>query len=232
MIDLDIDRLMDEEAYPVLRIAGEFAALGKYLQLLDRFLPHIKGQTALAENARLRRDFKGLSRDDLRDYYDELEWVTESLVPRYFRGAYVLAVCAATESALKDLVNYCRKRTKTRLKHSDLKDRQTREGYELYLETLFREPLQVPPEFVARIDDLFLVRNCIAHANGDLTAERDEKRKKRILKLADRHVGLSVKHNELLLDKSFLKGAFESGAQYVNALISQMARVFPAPSKS
>ena len=228
MIEFDVQRAMEEKDYPVLRIAGEFVALERYLGLLDRFVPHIKVQTTLAEKARLRNKYKSWSRADLQDYYDELEWVTESLVPRFFHGSYVLAVVAAVESALKDLVDFSRSRSKIRLKFSDLKDRRTREAYELYLETLLHMPLKVPSGLTAKIDNLFLVRNCIAHANGDLAVERDGERKKQIQRLASQRVGISIRENEVLVEERFLSEGLSSSTKYVNALVSQVMEAFPA----
>ena len=78
MIDVDVQRAMDDPDHPGLRIAGRFVGLTKYAELLSRYLPHVKDQERLRFMAQLRR--RGVRGHLDQDELAEIEWITKELI--------------------------------------------------------------------------------------------------------------------------------------------------------
>ena len=78
MIDVDVQRAMDDPDHPGLRIAGRFVGLTKYAELLSRYLPHVKDQERLRFMAQLRR--RGVRGHLDQDELEEIEWITKELI--------------------------------------------------------------------------------------------------------------------------------------------------------
>lgn len=232
MIGFDGHRLFDEREYPGLRIAGEFHALERYLALLAEFVPHIQDQSRVRLLAELKRKSPGLGPEDLKEEVEQLKWVTESLVPQFFFGAFVVALWAGFESAVTELAQYIRKRENVRLSIADLREPNTRKRLDLYLETITRQPIAATAQNARRIDDLQLVRNCLAHANGDLRLQREE-RKKQIEALAGANVGVFIRENSVVVSEEFIRTCFASVEDFVNGLLAQVHKAYPheAPAK-
>lgn len=222
MIDVDVERVFNESDYPGLKIAGTFVELEEYLKRLLEMVQFAHDQAIV----RFRAEIKWNAPGDLEEKLDEIKWITEDLVPRFFLGAFVVALWAAFESEVTRLANYVRAREGTRLSIADLRAPNTQRRLRLYIETIMHEPLEVEPELCSRVDELLLVRNCLAHANGDMSFQREERRKQ-VDDLVAANVGLAIRDNAVVVNKMFLWNYLQHVACFVNAVLQQIHKKYP-----
>lgn len=226
MIDVDIERVFNEADYPGLKIAGTFVELDEYLRKLLEVVPYARDQALVRFQAELRTKAKSLSLDDLKESLAQIKWVTEDLMPKFFFGAFVLALWAAYELAVTRLANYVRKKENSALVISDLREPNTRRRLGRYIEAVMHEPLTVPPELCNRIDELLLVRNCMAHANGDLDVQREDRRKK-AEDLAKANVGITILDNTIVVNELFAREYLKHVISFVNTMLTQVHAKYP-----
>jgi hypothetical protein len=227
MIDLDIDRLFADEDYPGLWISVRLGAVERHLGLLTEFVPHIQDQTLIRFKADIERNSSQLSGEDLSVEIEGVKSVIENLIPISFYGSLVIVLYSAVESAITDVAQYVRKRESARLALSDLREPNTLKRLSLYLETLMKQPLRVPPEVTETVQQLQLVRNVLAHANGSLRDQREERRVA-LLRLAEAKVGILVEDNALVVTTAFLHRGFSASEALVTSLLAQVAEKYPS----
>jgi hypothetical protein len=78
-----------------------------------------------------------------------------------------------------------------------------------------------------RIRDIQIVRNLVAHANGDLRFERDEPRKQQIHQLAKAGVGVSIREESVLVSERFLGDSLRGMEDFVNWVLNECERRYP-----
>lgn len=224
MIAFNLDITMDDADYPGLRIAGEFGAVEQYLTLLSEYLPVVRDQTRLRSKADLKRKYPKHSRADFAEDYEQIEWVSNTLVPKFFLGSFVLASWAAFEVASAEIGAYVRKKEGVRLRLTDLRSSDGWEKLQLYFETVWTGRVTISDANVHRIEALQIVRNLFAHANGSLRFERDNKRLADIRKLVKTDIGVSLQEDDVLVSEKFLRECFGSLEAAINVLLSEIEK--------
>ena len=214
--------VMNDSVYPGLRIAGEFLAVEQYLTLLSEYLPFVRDQTRLRSEAELNRKYPMHSRIDFSDEYERIEWVSNTLVPKFFLGSFVLASWAAFDVACAEIASYVQKKENMRLRLNDLRLRDGWEKIQLYFETVCAVRLSISDTDTQRIEALQVVRNLFAHANGSLRFERDSKRCADILKLVEADVGVLRYEDDILLSENFLRESFYSLEVAINVMLGEI----------
>ena len=185
----------------------------------------------MIKRAQLENEAHALSRDDVQDKIDGIKWITEDLVPRFFVGAFVIAVAAAYESAAFRSANYVQRKASARIKISDLREANMRKKLELYMSTVMGESFALPEGLSARIDELMAVRNCLAHANGELSLQ-NEKRREALETLAKTSSGVTIRDGFLLVDESFGRAYLRHAANAVNAMLELVHRRYSVKPQS
>lgn len=212
---------IDDPDYPGLRIAGEFGAVEQYLVLLLEYLPMAREQTRLHSEMELKRKYPKHSRVDFSDDYDQIEWVSDTLVPKFFLGSFIMVSWAAFEMASVEIATYVLKKEKVRLRLSDLRSNGW-EKLQLYLETIWSKEIAISDVYTNRIKGLQAVRNLLAHANGNLDFERDGKRRTEIQKLIESNVGVSLHENDIFVSENFLWESLRSLVNVINILLEEI----------
>ena len=228
MIAFNLDMAMDDPAYPGLRIAGEFGAVEQYLTLLTEYLPVVRDQTRLRSKAALKRKYPRHSRVDFAEDYEQIEWVSNTLVPKFFLGSFVLAAWAAFEVASAEIAAYVRNRENVRLRITDLRPSDGWEKLQLYFETVWTPKVTISDSDAYRIEALQTVRNFFAHANGNLRFERDNKRLANIRKLVEADIGVSLQEDDALISENFLRESFCSLEAVMSLLLGEIEKRYGA----
>lgn len=213
---------IDDPDYPGLRIAGEFGAVEQYLLLLSEYLPMVREQTRLRSEIELERKYPKHSRVGFSDEYDQIKWVSDTLVPKFFLGSFVMVSWAAFEMASVEIATYVREKEKVRLRLSDLRSNGW-EKLQLYLETIWNKEIAISDVDANRIKRLQTVRNLLAHANGNLGFERDGKRRTEIQKLIESNVGVSLHEDDILVSENYLRESSRSLVAVINILLEEIA---------
>ena len=228
MIVFNFDLAFDDSEYPGLRIGGTFIELAKYLEKLAEVVPYTKDQELIRFKAAIEKQARTLTAEDLQEKIEEVRWIAKDLVPRFFMGAFIIALAAAYESAITDVANYIRAKTKARLKIDDLREANTYKRIDLYFETVIGSGYKLAPELAARMEQLNNVRNCLAHANGNLLAQ-NEHRRKSLEALAKSNCGAAIRSNALVIEESFARSYLAYAAEAVNSLLDQVHKKYASP---
>jgi len=194
------------------------------------FVPHIQEQTLIRFKAQIERQAPTLTREDIEIELEHIKSEIENSIPSSFYGSFILTLYAELESAISDVADYVRKKESSRLSIQDLREANSLKRLSLYLETLLKEPLKAPAEVIALLQELQLVRNVFAHANGSLRGQRQERRAA-LQAFADENIGLVIEDNSLIPTTQFLKASVSAVATFVNAILAQLATRYPARSK-
>src|SRR2546423_1052298 len=112
MVDfhLDIDRLMDDDAYPGLREAANVGSASDYHRIIEENLPLIRDQMTVRFRARMVRDYPNLSEAYLRthfsDDYEIHDWMANGLVTGLLSGSVLIAAWSAFEQSAIAVCKY------------------------------------------------------------------------------------------------------------------------------
>ncbi len=213
---------LDDPDYPGLRIAGAFVELNKYLDKLAEVVPYAQDQEIVRLRVEIKRQALSLGMADLKDKIEEVKWVAEELVPRFFMGAFAVALAATYESAVTEVADYVCAKARAKLKISDLREPSTHKKINLYLESVIGDSYALGSELKNRLDELSSVRNCIAHANGNLANSKNANRLKDLQAFAGTGRGVSIKDNYLVVSERFARQYLEHAANALNVLLNQV----------
>lgn len=219
---------MDDPDYPGLRIAAEFGAVEQYLTLLIEHLPVVRDQTRLRSQAALKKKYPRHSRVDFVEDYEQIEWVSNMLVPKFFLGSFVSAAWAVFEVASAEITKYVRRKENVRLRITDLRCSDGWEKLQLYFETVWTEKITISDSDVQKVKALQTVRNFFAHANGSLGFERDNRDNENIRKLVKADIGVSLQEDDILISENFLRESFGSLEVVMNLLLGEVEKRYGA----
>lgn len=219
MVDFDLDLAIDDPDYPGLRIAGEFMALERHLELLQGTVPYVRDQYVLRFRRELERKYSEGPIAEIVERNKELSWVTNRLVPQFFLNPFLVSLSAALELAIFEIADYVRKREQVRFRLADLGRNATRDRLHLYMETVFRQQVPFAAAKYQLLDDLQILRNSIAHTNASLRFERDDRRLREIEALAKKNIGVTIEEDTIIVSETFLAEALRIASAYLTEMI-------------
>lgn len=174
MIELDHSNVVHLEAimsfvrvdFRFMEIEYELWALGQILGLMEKQIQLVQQQDQAQTFAYLRE--KGWDHDEA-----EVDLASQELcekqryvIPRFVRGPYVVSLWACFEAAILELANYRQHQIGAKLSLGDLRSDTVLKRARRYFEAVLDLPLDQNEARYTRLSDLSLVRNSLAHANG------------------------------------------------------------------
>lgn len=226
MIDFDVSRALEDDDYPWLEITRSISAVDQYLKLLNDFLPHITDQTMLRFMAEFEKKLSCSHPEDLAIDLEGLRELTEETVPLFFYGSFIIALWAAFESSLNDIAAYVQKKEHSPLRLSELREQNIGRKLALYIESVMRRPLEIPNTLSKDIESLQLIRNCLAHANGDLRQQKEERRRN-IEAVVTSDVGVFTRSGKVIVNGLFARSSLLAVVSYINLLFAGLHRAYP-----
>jgi hypothetical protein len=220
-IAFDLNLAMEDPNYPGIRAMAAFFELELYLERLSDVVQFAQDQEFVRFKAMLEKQRHKLGRQDLQDKLKEVEYVALNLVPRFFMGAFVISLSAAYESSIEDIADFVRSKEKARLKIDDLRESAPHKRIGLYLETVIGGSYALPSDLLVRLDELGEVRNCLAHANGNLANEK-ERRFRKLESLAKTGCGLAIRDKSLIVYHTFCRKYLGHVTEAVNELLTRI----------
>jgi hypothetical protein len=228
MISYDLDREFGEEGYPGLAIAANFHSVERYLSLLTKYVPIIKDDFNIHFLEGLA-NIEQLESEEHKEQLGILKWETEMFVPRCFYGASILALWAAFESSVSQLAAFIKLKASVRLSFEEIREQNLVRRLQLYVETFTSKPVYFGDAIVKGISDLQMVRNSLAHSNGDLHFLSAEKRN-RLEVLVSTQIGLAIIEDELIVREQYARTAFVFAENFVNTIMVHVHSTYPFPS--
>lgn len=135
----------------------------------------------------------------------------------------MIALAAAYEAAVIRVATYLRRKTKSPLEIGDLPETSISKRLTLYLATVLGEQLVLSEGLSVRIDERMAVRNCLAHANGDLS-HQSAKRIAILERIAKDSTGVTIRNQILLVDMPFARTYLQYAVDAINGLLGLVHR--------
>lgn len=151
-------------------MSARLASIADYQEIVEEFLPLISEQMSLRFSARLKGDEGKLTIDSLEEEVTTCKWLSDELIPGYLGGSVVIAVWAAFEQCINDLMEYLRNKEGIPLRLGDLREQNIRKKTEKYIHTATKNKFCFPFDLY----DIQFIRNAFAHHSGDISAMSDK----------------------------------------------------------
>ena len=204
-----------------VEIEYEFWALSEFLQIIDPQLNNLGNKEQRRRFAELRE--MGWDRDEgeVQVLSQELDEICERVLPRFFRGPFVIAVWAAYEAAVTEIARYLRQEKNLALELADIRGHDFITRARKYFTNVLATSLDPNEARLKRLAELLEVRNALAHGNGQRRATPENKWN-RLKALMQSGTGLSENNGFLTLSSEFVSRALEDAKESAKDLICRV----------
>ena len=178
--------------YPGIEIKVELILMQEYLSQLD------VGIKAVCD-AYLEAEIKKLKDAEYYEY-QHIYSVAEEEIPRLIRLPIVVSIYTLFENSITQLLSYAQIKESKGLGLKDISGQSPTATFNKYMKHVLEFDFQISNITMQEMSKINKVRNCIAHANGNLSAMSDDKAKDiRELKIT----GLRIDSTSRQIDTSY-----------------------------
>lgn len=204
-----------------IEIEYELWALDHLRATLEDQISYLRDQDTLKTFAELREH--GWEHDEAERQIaaQELDERQDYVLPRFLRGPFVVSLWACYESAVRELADYFRRVRQAKLELRDIRADNELLQFKKYYRDVLSVSLDDVPDRLAFMDDLRLVRNAIAHANGQRRAMTAGKWNMTAEALARRGVTVDDYRGVIVLTDAFLREAYDTTNVSLRALVAR-----------
>jgi hypothetical protein len=143
--------------------------------------------------------------------------IAEDELPRVILNPITLSIYALFESSINRLLIYCQNKENQVRSLKDIKGKSLLSRVNKYIEQVLLYDYKFSDSDIQTLTSLIAVRNCIAHANGDLN-QLDQRKKNNLSKIINNRNDLSVFSEQICVSAQYLQNMF--------GLIDQLLRNF------
>lgn len=203
-----------------IEIEAELWALGEFLHVIESQVQYLIKQDEVRMRADLAEQHLPWEDPEVQAAFEEHDLRVSHVFPRFLRTPFVVALCATYESAIEELAGDLATSTRRNLRLRDIRANSWLDSARKYFDAVLSIPLDGNTERLRFIEDLFVVRNAIAHANGQVRSIPDSKLR-RLKEVGSRHPGVVI-GEIVMLDGAFLEEAYENVNGSVRALVDMV----------
>jgi len=189
-----------------VELETELQSLSKYREVFEEQLNFVKDQERTRLRARFASPVSEMDDADRQFASEEVDNLVEEILPRFFRGPYLIALCALFESGVIELADYLAEEKQLSLKLSDIQARKPLKRWDKYYTHVARFPLGFDDSTWERLEELRVVRNVLAHSNGRLDLAEESARRK-VKKWCKENRGLYVHFDLLIVSAEYTRAA-------------------------
>ena len=151
------------------KVEYEIWAIQEFFVTTERQLPMLIDQ----ENKRFREDLKYADEEIWDLDKQELDELTENVLPRFFRTPIVVTLWAIYEFGTTVIANYLKKLGGHDLGLHDLRGNDAFDTIRKYFDYILKFPLYTDESAKEHLEMLLILRNAIAHGNGRKVAVKE-----------------------------------------------------------
>jgi hypothetical protein len=200
-----------------VEIEIELDVLNEYRRGLEHQLPSI----IRAETARLEVELAEIEDYERVSYEAWIAQFTERDLPRFFRSPILVALWAIFESSIRKIAGHLQKEGSHSLKPDDIRGTNDFDKYEKYYAHILEFPLVKAKEMRSNLQGLLLVRNAIAHTNGEVAMIKDSNLKK-INEWSKTVQGISIQAGYLHFTADFVEKMISVVTAVLTDLVSRV----------
>jgi hypothetical protein len=215
-----------------MRIDLRFVDLEYELWALDHLRDVIEQQVQFLKDQDHLRTFAELKEHGWD--HDEAEWQLatqelderqEIVIPRFFRGPFVVSLWACYESGIREVADYLQRTKKVVLNMRDIRAENELAQAQKYFSHVLAFSLDDSSDRLAFLADLKLVRNALAHANGQKRAMSPEQWTRVSKALARHGAPVDDYRGFIIITCEFAKKAFEAVHASLHQLVTRARAV-------
>jgi hypothetical protein len=184
----------------------ELSSLVRYREIFEEQLIFLKEQERVRLRARLISRESELDDAERQFAREEVDLLVEEILPRFFRGPYLIALWALFESGIIEVADYLATTKQLSLRLRDFRGRDPKDQWNKYYTHIAGYPLGFSDFAWARLEELRQVRHVLAHANGRLDLAEDSARRK-LETWCGENRGLSAHFNLLIVSGDYTRAA-------------------------
>jgi hypothetical protein len=212
---------IDMSAYDfrLLDVSSELYALEDHLQLIEDEMQQIHQRERLGVKEYVQK--KGLSPNDYEwhEAWDEYNHRIDCLLPRFFRGPFLVALYAVYESAVTEIARLIQEGQSQKISINDLKGDFLERAKKYYKHILHFELYAEEKEW-HQTKMLSELRNAFAHVNGRIEM-LNQKSKKTIKNWERQNLGISVYDGFIVCDSVIVADIFDLVRKSLENLVSR-----------
>lgn len=139
--------------------------------------------------------------------------------PRFMRNPFLVALWACYESGVEEVAAELLRKKGKGLRLRDIRGENWLECAVTYFAEVHGWQLESDPGLLEAIRDLLVVRNCVAHANGQVRSIPENKLKK-LRAVAARQRGVAIDDGLIVTTPEYLAGAFAAVDSSLSSLVT------------
>lgn len=200
-------------------VSGDLYALKDHLQLIESQMVQIQKTEHLRVDTYIRKE--GLCPEDpeWHEATQECDHYIEFLLPRYFRGPFIVALYAVYESAVTEIARLIQDKQHQQISIDDLRGDFLKRAKKYYRHIL-RFELYLKEKEWHRVKMLSELRNAFAHVNGRLEMLNSKSRK--IIENWERqNIGISTYHGYIVCEAKIVTDIFDVVRESLEDLVSR-----------
>ena len=184
--------LKKDMGYPGIEIQVELTVMQEYLRQLEVGIKVVCDAYLEAEI----KKYEGAEYYEYQHIYS----IAEEEIPRLIRLPLVVSIYTLFENSITQLLSYAQSKESKGLSLRDINGRSPAATFNKYMRHVLGFDFQISNTTMDELSKINKIRNCIAHANGNLSAMADDKVKEILaLKIA----GLMIDSTSPQLDVSY-----------------------------
>jgi len=206
----------------LLDVSLELEVMKDYLQLVEKQIGEIKAVHKYRLDAELRKNSILVGDPEYDGAIQDYEFDFEFLIPRFFRGAFIVALYSIYEAAITEIANLMREREpsiipfrKIRVKNGGFLKRA-----EKYFKDYLKFNLCSDSNAWDKIEMLADIRHAIAHTNGRIEMI-NQNGKEKIMRWERQKIGIDSFHGYLVFEAKILQDFFSAVSFSINDLVKR-----------
>jgi hypothetical protein len=154
----------------LIEIEYELWALGQFLEFIEPQIQYLHDQDRIRTFAQLREAGWDHDEAELDLASQEIRERQQYVVPRFMRGPFIVALSACFQAGLTELANYKKRELDAPLSLNEIRAEDYLKQARRYFEAVLQMPVDLDEARYSRLSDMLLIRNSLAHANGQRRA--------------------------------------------------------------
>lgn len=205
------------EEMPVIQFDPRFIEIEYELWALSHLRSVLEEQITFLRDQDKRKTLAELKQGGWE--HDEAEWQlasqelderNEYVIPRFLRSPFIVSLWACYESGVKELAGYFQKKTASPLAMRDIRADNELRQFSKYFDCVLKLALDDSIDRLSFIDDVRLVRNAIAHANGQRRAMTEDQWTRVSAALTRRSSPPDDYRDVIILSPAFIQEAYDA----------------------
>lgn len=202
-------------SYPGIQIKVELIVIREYLSQMETGINAVTDNYLRIEEGKV----EGQEYHEYRHIYQ----IAEDEIPRIISLPFLVSIYTLFENSVTQLLKYAQDKegSSTKFEQRKIKAKSLQSKFNKYMETSLSYDFQFEPVTMEKITEITKLRNCIAHANGNIEALKIDKAKE-ISVLEAKFDGIVVCSNQLDVSYEYLNDSMKTVAEAIESLMAYM----------